>query len=170
MRTAISWCVCVFAWFAGVVPSTLKQVGLGRGRICATSNARSAAGRQRLATASSAFSADALVGRPSIINGGYTPPTPTPCFDARFHTDHLAGRHSIRTNQCSPPPFSPYFCTGRMPFLPPNQQRQSTESNHHCHIILSAIQTNTSLHSGDESLLSVPSTTANRDENGQMDV
>ena len=43
------------------------------------------------------------------------------------YTDHLAGRHSIRTNQC-PPPASPIF-TGRMPFLPPNQQCQSTEGN-----------------------------------------
>jgi len=43
------------------------------------------------------------------------------------HTDHPAGRHSIRTNQCPPPP-SPFF-TGRMPFLPPNQQCQSTEGN-----------------------------------------
>jgi len=42
------------------------------------------------------------------------------------HTDHLAGRHSIQTNQCRPPP-SPHIFTGRMPFLPPNQQRQSTE-------------------------------------------
>ena len=45
------------------------------------------------------------------------------------HTDHPAGRHSIRiSNQC-PPPTSPIFFTGRMPFLPPNQQRQSTEGN-----------------------------------------
>jgi len=44
------------------------------------------------------------------------------------HTDHPAGRHSIRTNQCPPPP-SPHFFTGRMPFLPPNQQCQSTEGN-----------------------------------------
>jgi len=42
------------------------------------------------------------------------------------HTDHPAERHSIRTNQCPPPP-SPIFFTGRMTFLPPNQQRQSTE-------------------------------------------
>jgi len=44
------------------------------------------------------------------------------------HTDHPAGRHSIRTNQCPPLP-SPIFFTGRMPFLPPNQQHQSTEGN-----------------------------------------
>jgi len=44
------------------------------------------------------------------------------------HTDHLAGRHSIQTNQCPPPP-SPIFFTGRMSFLPPNQQCQSTEGN-----------------------------------------
>jgi len=43
------------------------------------------------------------------------------------HIDHPAGCHSIRTNQCPPLPSSPYFFTGRMPFLPPNQQRQSTE-------------------------------------------
>ena len=42
------------------------------------------------------------------------------------HTDHLAGHHSIRTNQCPPPPF-PHIFTGWMPFLPPNQQCQSTE-------------------------------------------
>ena len=41
------------------------------------------------------------------------------------HTDHLDGRHSMRTKQCPPPP-SPIF-TGWMPFLPPNQQCQSTE-------------------------------------------
>jgi len=43
------------------------------------------------------------------------------------HTDHPAGRHSIRTNQCLPPQ-SPIF-TGQKPFLPPNQQCQSTEGN-----------------------------------------
>jgi len=42
------------------------------------------------------------------------------------NTDHPAGRHSIRTNQCPPTP-SPMFFTGRMPFLPPNQQCRSTE-------------------------------------------
>ena len=42
------------------------------------------------------------------------------------HTDHLAGCHSIQTNQCAPPP-SPILFTVRMPFLPPNQQWQSTE-------------------------------------------
>jgi len=41
------------------------------------------------------------------------------------HRDYPAGRHSIRTNQC-PPPTSPFF-TGRMPFLSPNQQCESTE-------------------------------------------
>jgi len=45
------------------------------------------------------------------------------------HIDHSAGRHSIRTNQCPPPP-SPIF-TRRMPFLPPNQQCQSTEGLAH---------------------------------------
>jgi len=43
------------------------------------------------------------------------------------HTDHPAGRHSIRTNQCPPPP-SPIFFTGRMPFLPPNQQCQNIKA------------------------------------------
>ena len=47
------------------------------------------------------------------------------------HTDKMAGRHSIRTNQYPPPPSSPYFFTGRMPLLPPNQQRQSTEGNNY---------------------------------------
>ena len=46
------------------------------------------------------------------------------------NTDHPAGHQSIRTNQCPPPPSSqsPSF-TGWMPFLPPNQQCQSTEGN-----------------------------------------
>jgi len=45
--------------------------------------------------------------------------------EADTPTIRLHGRHSIWTNQCPPPP-SPIFFTGRMPFLPPNQQRQST--------------------------------------------
>jgi len=47
-------------------------------------------------------------------------------INRRRHTDHPAGHHSIRTNQCQPPP-SAHIFTGRMPFLPPNQQCQSTE-------------------------------------------
>ena len=48
------------------------------------------------------------------------------------HTDHPDGHHSNRTNQC-PPPLPPNFFTGRMPFLLPNQQYQSTEGYHiHC--------------------------------------
>ena len=43
------------------------------------------------------------------------------------HIDHPAGCHSIGTNQCPHSP-SPIF-TGRMPFLPPNQQCQSTEGS-----------------------------------------
>jgi len=43
-------------------------------------------------------------------------------------TDCPAGRHSIRMKQCLPPP-SVHFFTGRMPFLPPNHQCQSTEGN-----------------------------------------
>jgi len=42
------------------------------------------------------------------------------------YTDHPAGRHSIRTNPFQPH-HPPIFFTGRMPFLPPNQQCQSTE-------------------------------------------
>jgi len=42
-----------------------------------------------------------------------------------WHIDHLAGRYSIRTKQCPPPPSANFF-TGRMPFLPPNQQCQSS--------------------------------------------
>jgi len=49
------------------------------------------------------------------------------------HTDHPNGRHSIRTKQCPPSP-SPIFCIGRMPFLPPNQQCQSTEGKLHIQI------------------------------------
>ena len=41
------------------------------------------------------------------------------------HTDYPAGRHSIRTNQCLPHD-PPIFFTGQIPFLPPNQQHQST--------------------------------------------
>ena len=48
-------------------------------------------------------------------------------INRRRHTEHPAGRHSIRTKQCQPTP-SRIF-TGRMPFLPPNQQCQSTEGN-----------------------------------------
>jgi len=40
------------------------------------------------------------------------------------HTDHPAGRQAIRTKH-----YPPIFFTGQMPFLPPNQQRQSTEGN-----------------------------------------
>jgi len=43
------------------------------------------------------------------------------------HTNYPVGRHSIRTNQC-PPWLSSHF-TGWMPFLPHNQQCQSTEGN-----------------------------------------
>ena len=39
------------------------------------------------------------------------------------------------TNQCPPPP-SPHFFTGRMPFLPSNQQCQSTEGNYILKVIL----------------------------------
>jgi len=71
-------------------------------------------------------------------------PGPTGCASARRellhfmvqgninrgrHTDHPAGCHSIWTNQCPPPPSSPHFYAGWMPFLPPNQQCQSTEGN-----------------------------------------
>jgi len=47
------------------------------------------------------------------------------CKNRGRHTNHPAGRHSIRTNHCPPPPS--HFFTGRMPFLPPNQQCQSTK-------------------------------------------
>ena len=43
------------------------------------------------------------------------------------HTDNPAGRHSIWTNQCLPPP-SLHFFTGRMPFLPPNQQYKALKA------------------------------------------
>jgi len=39
------------------------------------------------------------------------------------------GRHPNRTND-APTPTTPKFFTGRMPFLPPNQQRQSTEGSY----------------------------------------
>jgi len=41
------------------------------------------------------------------------------------HTNHPDGCHSIQTSNQYPPP-SPIFFTGRMPFLPPNKQRQTT--------------------------------------------
>ena len=41
-------------------------------------------------------------------------------------TGSPCGRHPIRTND-TPTPTTPHVFTGRMPFLPPNQQRQSTE-------------------------------------------
>jgi len=44
------------------------------------------------------------------------------------HTNHPVGHHSIRTKQC-PRPSSPPFFTGRMLFLPSNQQCQSIEVN-----------------------------------------
>lgn len=54
----------------GVLPSTMKQVGIGRGwvRLPVAGNTQSAVGRQRFATASSAFGVDTLVGRPSVIS------------------------------------------------------------------------------------------------------
>jgi len=42
-------------------------------------------------------------------------------------TDSPKGRHPNRTNGAPTPTTPPRFFTGRMPFLPPNQQRQSTE-------------------------------------------
>jgi len=39
---------------------------------------------------------------------------------------HPAGCHSIWTNQCPAPPSPPNYFTCRMPFLPPNQQCQSS--------------------------------------------
>jgi len=41
-------------------------------------------------------------------------------------TDSPVERNPIRTNGVSTP-ITPSVFTGRMPFLPPNQQRQSTE-------------------------------------------
>jgi len=45
---------------------------------------------------------------------------------------HMQACISLQTdNHASTPPLK--FLTGRMPFLPPNQQRQSTEGTHHEH-------------------------------------
>jgi len=49
------------------------------------------------------------------------------------HTDHLAGRHSIRLTSARLH-HTPQFFTGQMPFLPPNQQCQSTEGNYRIRI------------------------------------
>jgi len=43
------------------------------------------------------------------------------------------GANPLQTNQCPPPPTPTIFFTGRMPFLPPNQQHQAltaTESTY----------------------------------------
>jgi len=46
-------------------------------------------------------------------------------------TDSLGGRHHNRTNGAPLPPQPPkVFFTGQMPFLPPNQQRQSSEGTY----------------------------------------
>jgi len=47
---------------------------------------------------------------------------------------HQLGRMQVGTllqtdNHTSPSPVTAQFFTGRMPFLPPNQQRQSTEGH-----------------------------------------
>jgi len=58
---------------SGVLPSTMKQVGLGRGciRLPVSSDQQSTVGGpRRRATTSSAFNVDALVGRPNIVTGG----------------------------------------------------------------------------------------------------
>ena len=54
--------------------------------------------------------------------------------EADTSTIRLGATPSRQTKQCPPP--SPYFFTGRMPFLPPNQQhqRQSPEGNIHFHL------------------------------------
>jgi len=58
--------------FVGVLKSTMKQVGLGRGciRPPVTQDRQLAVSGSRFATASPAFDVDALVGRPNIRNGG----------------------------------------------------------------------------------------------------
>jgi len=50
-------------------------------------------------------------------------------FEWQWHQlGHMQVSTSLQTdNHSSTPPLS--FFTGRMPFLPPNQQRQSTEGN-----------------------------------------
>ena len=56
----------------------------------------------------------------------------TEARNSEWHWHQLGHMHvctSIQTdNRASTPPLS--FFTGRMPFLPPNQQRQSTEGIH----------------------------------------
>jgi len=62
--------------FVGTLSSTLKQVGLGRGRIipvCTSNSQSSTVGRPpTLATSSSAFSVATLAGRSSVVTAGYT--------------------------------------------------------------------------------------------------
>jgi len=50
------------------------------------------------------------------------------CKGRLTEADTTSRRHCIQTNQCPPPP-CPHFFTGQRPFLPPNQQCQSTEGN-----------------------------------------
>jgi len=56
-------------------------------------------------------------------------PVPEENLTEARHIGHSAGRHSFRINQCPPPPSSPFFFTGRMPFLSPNQKCQGTAGN-----------------------------------------
>jgi len=64
---------------------------------------------------------------------GKTNPDFTEARDSEWQwhqLDHMQVCTSLQAdNYASTPPLS--FFTGRMPFLPPNQQRQSTEGNHH---------------------------------------
>jgi len=46
-------------------------------------------------------------------------------------TDSPGGCHPNRTNGVPTPTTPQGFFTGRMPFLPPNQQRQSTEGKYY---------------------------------------
>jgi len=59
------------------------------------------------------------------------------------YTDHTAGRYSIQTNQC-PPPASPFFICW-MPFLPPNQQCQSTEGKQRIRIREKTLQSSSTV-------------------------
>jgi len=82
---------------AGVLPSTMKQVGLGRGCIRVPMNPD--VSTPRLATSSAAFNVDALVGRPNIVQGGhYT----VDCLALKqlLHLQ-LSRQHNVDFQECS---------------------------------------------------------------------
>jgi len=76
-------------------------------------------------------------------------------------------KSASRSRQITTPALK--FFTGRMPFLPPNQQRQSNEQ--YLNIIFNSCVRNSMLHGGETWLVRKQNEVAFQgDENGQMDV